>query len=176
MTEMVVEAELVEAVFTTDTTELVLEVVSTQEMIVEVQDVELVVEAPYTVDVTLEQLAAELVIEDVAVQELVVELEGPPGQRGTDGQRGVDGQAGVAGAAGPIGPTGTVVLSGGNALVFTQSTPASIWVKQHPFPYRPDVTTYDNGGDEIIGDVHHPFLGVVQVSFGFEMTGTIRLL
>jgi hypothetical protein len=86
------------------------------------------------------------------------------------------GPPGPPGPQGPQGPPGQPALAGTGALLYTQSVPALVWEVEHPFPYRPDVETFDNDGNEIIGDVSHPDLGVVRVEFGFAMTGTMRLI
>ena len=173
---LVVEDQTVEAVLSDQTTELVLEVSAAEALFVEQQETELVVEdSPMAL--TVEQQDTALVVEDQHVQELVVELEGPPGARGDTGAAGSTGADGRTGPVGDAGPAGaSAVLTGGAAVDYVQSVPSSLWVFIHPFPYRPDVETYDNGGYEMFGDVSHPALGVVHVSFGFEMTGTLRLL
>jgi hypothetical protein len=53
---------------------------------------------------------------------------------------------------------------------------SSEWLIEHSLPHRPDVETYTNDGDEVIGDVTHPLSTLVRVTFGFPMSGTARLL
>lgn len=97
-------------------------------------------------------------------QRLVVTAPGARGMPGTPGTNGQDGEMG------PQGPPG------GTAQMFAQAEPSDEWLIPHSYQYRPDVETYTNDGDEIIGDVSHPTTTLVRVTFGFPMTGTARLL
>lgn len=76
--ELVVEDEVITALFDTDPVELVLEVSSTE--------------------LVLEQEVIELVIEDDSLNELVIEVPGPQGPQGEQGIPGLPGDASVGAA------------------------------------------------------------------------------
>lgn len=97
--------------------------------------------------------------------------EGPPGTPGAPGAPGAPGTPGPQGPQGPQGLPGTSFNSEG--ITYSQAIPETIWEFANPFTYRPDVDTYDNDGNEIVGDVSFP-PGLIRVEFYYPMTGTLR--
>lgn len=97
---------------------------------------------------------------------------GPQGPLGPIGLTGPLGPIGPMGLIGPIGATGTSVTAEG--ITYTHAIPETVWEFVNPFPYRPDVSTYDNDGFELFGDLSFP-PGLIRVEFYFPTTGTIRL-
>lgn len=89
---------------------------------------------------------------------------------GTDG---VDGQDGAPGPPGPQGPPGSG--SGGTGEVHVQSFPATVWTITHGLGYYPAVNTFDTTGDEIEGDVKHPSLNQVVITFSALVSGVTYL-
>lgn len=86
------------------------------------------------------------------------------------------GPAGSPGAQGPPGPPGAPGGGVGAApTVFVQSTSSDLWQFTHSYPYRPIVETFNNDGEEILGDESHPNPTTVRVKHGFPMTGTLVL-
>lgn len=123
-----------------------------------------------TVDVV--ELATE-VIEVLPEVEVAVDISefGTPGPAGSPGPPGSIGPIGSVGPSGPPGPPG-----GTGATVYTQSTPATVWTVSHAYPYWPDVDVYDNSGAKMLADVVHTNSTTVTITFGFAMTGLVRLL
>lgn len=60
-------------------------------------------------------------------------------------------------------------------LVYTQSTPSSLWIINHNFGYKPTVFITDSGSQEIDGDVVHPTLNQTQILFNPATAGIARL-
>ncbi len=111
-------------------------------------------------------------------QEGVIGPEGPPGKDGRDGIDGAQGPQGIQGLPGPKGdkgePGGSVLIEAGGVVPFVQSVPDDTWLITNPFPYRPQVTVYDNNGEEIFVDVD--FEGnTIIISFAYESTGMVQL-
>lgn len=94
---------------------------------------------------------------------------GPPGPLGPPGSAGSVGPPGPAGVIGPVGPVATT-----EGITYTHAIPETVWEIINPFPYRPDVDTYDNDGFEIFGDLSFP-LGLIRVEYYFPTTGTLRV-
>lgn len=90
-----------------------------------------------------------------------------------EGEPGVPGDQGPPGPPGPPGPTGPPGIDANEGLTYLQATAQTVWECANPFPYRPDVETYNNDGLEIEGDVSFP-PGLIRVEFYFPMTGMIR--
>lgn len=102
--------------------------------------------------------------------------QGSPGIRGLSGVQGVSGIQGASGAQGSPGIQGPKGLDGLTfRLTYTQGVALSVWEVSHTYSYRPDVSTYDNAGNEMYGDVTYPLSSVVRVTFGFPLTGTLLL-
>jgi hypothetical protein len=85
----------------------------------------------------------------------------------TPGPQGVQGDKGVSGDIGPVGPSPMY------EQVF--ATAALVWIVVHPLNTKPSVTTVDQNGDEVIGDVSFPDNSTVIISFGLPFAGTARL-
>lgn len=85
----------------------------------------------------------------------------------TPGPQGTQGDVGVQGDIGATGPS----------PMFDQvfATPEMQWVIHHTLNTHPVVTTVDQNGEEIIGDVMYPDNSTVIVSFGLPFAGTARL-
>lgn len=75
----------------------------------------------------------------------------------------------IATTAGPQGPPGA------GAYVFTQSAPASVWVINHNFGFRPSVELLDAGSQEIDGDIAHPSVNQTVVTLQPASAGFARL-
>lgn len=100
-------------------------------------------------------------------------LKGEPGPKGDPGLKGDPG-VGFPGPIGPIGPPGPAVQNTlAEGITYNQAMPATVWELVNPFTFRPDVETYDNDGNEMLGDVSFP-PGLIRVEFYFPMTGTLR--
>lgn len=64
----------------------------------------------------------------------------------------------------------------GGSFVFTQTTPLSVWVIEHPLGFYPaGVWVRDNLGQEIVGEVTYPSINVVQIDFGAPTSGVAYL-
>lgn len=76
----------------------------------------------------------------------------------------------VAGnVVGPEGPPG----EGAESKTFSFPTPSTMWVCEHEFNRLPvDVTTFDNNGDQIMGDVSYLNTNTVQISWYYPVSGT----
>lgn len=85
----------------------------------------------------------------------------------TPGPQGVQGVVGDTGEIGATGPSPSF------DQVFAE--PLMQWVIMHPLNTHPVVTTVDQNGEEIIGDVMFPDNSTVIVSFGIPFAGTARL-
>lgn len=85
----------------------------------------------------------------------------------TPGPQGVQGDEGVQGDTGQTGPS----------PMFDQvfASPEMQWVVDHPLNTHPVVTTVDQNGEEIIGDVMFPSNSRVIITFGIPFAGTARL-
>jgi hypothetical protein len=80
-------------------------------------------------------------------------------------------ETGVQGPPGPAGPAGT----SGGSFAFTQMSPGVSWTINHNLGYRPAVTTFDTGGDEIVGRVVHTSVNQAVVHFSVGVSGTAHL-
>jgi hypothetical protein len=61
-------------------------------------------------------------------------------------------------------------------FTFVQTEPAAVWVITHDLGHYASVTTVDNTGEEIEGDVTYPELNVVIVSFSIPVAGIAYLV
>lgn len=85
----------------------------------------------------------------------------------TPGPSGPQGDVGDKGETGPTGPSPMY------DQVF--AVPEMVWVVIHPLETKPVVTTVDQNGEEIIGDVAFPDNSTVIITFGLPFAGTARL-
>jgi len=66
---------------------------------------------------------------------------------------------------------------GGSSVTrYFQTIASAAWEFTHSYSYPPEVDTYDQNGEPIIGDTLFPTATTVRVTFGFPMTGSMRLL
>jgi hypothetical protein len=75
------------------------------------------------------------------------------------------------GLPGPPGPPGSA-----QRLEVVQSTLASVWIIAHNFGYRPQVDTYSLGGREMMGEVVHVSVNVVNILFDAPVAGIAILV
>lgn len=85
----------------------------------------------------------------------------------TAGPQGVQGDEGIQGEKGDTGPSPMHDQ--------TFAVPGMVWVVVHPLNTKPMVTTVDQNGMEIIGDVEYPDNTTVIINFGLPFAGTARL-
>lgn len=64
----------------------------------------------------------------------------------------------------------------GTAFVFTQSTPAATWIINHNLGFIPSVELFNNGSQEIDGDVVHTSVNQTVVNFTGPVAGFARLV
>lgn len=64
----------------------------------------------------------------------------------------------------------------GSGYIFTQSSPASIWIINHNLGFRPNVELYDSGSNEILAGVQHPSVNQTIVSVNPATAGFARLV
>lgn len=86
----------------------------------------------------------------------------------------------------PVGANGQYLIAdsaqfagvrwGVTAITMQQAVAAAQWNFIHSFPYRPDVEVFDQNGESVEPDVSFPTASTVRITFGFPMTGSIRLL
>lgn len=57
-----------------------------------------------------------------------------------------------------------------------QMIPSDLWVINHGFDARPNVSITDGGSTEVVGDVDHPSPGIATVKFAFPVIGRARLI
>lgn len=76
----------------------------------------------------------------------------------------------VPGVQGPPGPPGDAFT-----VVFTQGSPALVWIIEHNLGRYPSVTVVDTANDQIIGDVSYPDANSAQVTFGAPTAGSAYL-
>ena len=62
-----------------------------------------------------------------------------------------------------------------SAFTFNQATPASTWLITHGLGYYPNVSTFDESGDQIVGQVIHHSLVQVEIQFNSNRAGDARL-
>lgn len=79
----------------------------------------------------------------------------------------------VISAAGPAGPRGA---AGGEAFVFTQSTPASTWTVNHDLGFKPTVELMTAGGLEFEADIQHLSDNHFVVNMNTATAGTARCI
>jgi len=69
------------------------------------------------------------------------------------------------------GPPGNVA-----AYTHVQSSPATTWIINHNFGYKPDVTLYSDGGVVMYAEIVHTSINQTQIIFNLPTTGVARLL
>lgn len=82
----------------------------------------------------------------------------------------------ILGIPGPEGPQGPVGPAGGEAFVFTQSTPATVWTIDHNLGFFPNVYVLDTAGDECEGNVDNVSVNRVLITFSAAFAGQARLI
>ena len=75
----------------------------------------------------------------------------------------------------PEGPPGPVGPAGGEAFVFTQSTPQQVWTVDHNLGAYPNVYIIDTAGEQCEGDVNNVTLNRVTITFSAPFAGQARL-
>lgn len=65
---------------------------------------------------------------------------------------------------------------GGDAYIFTQSTPATTWTINHNLGHVPSVELFDSGSQEIDADVSHPSVNQAIIVFSVPVAGFARLI
>lgn len=85
-------------------------------------------------------------------------------------------QQDILGIPGPEGPAGPVGPAGGEAFVFTQAVPATVWIIDHNLGFFPNVYILDTAGDECEGDVDNVTVNRVIVTFSASFAGQARLI
>ncbi len=60
-------------------------------------------------------------------------------------------------------------------LIFTQSTPATVWTISHPFNHLPAVTIIV-GGEEVDANVDYPSANLVTITFQVAQSGSAELI
>lgn len=83
----------------------------------------------------------------------------------------------TAGPQGPPGPPGPMGPYGQRTEIEqTFAIPAFVWTVHHLLGGHPDVDTFDQNGDAVIGDVTYPDESTVVVTFAVELAGKVRLI
>lgn len=63
----------------------------------------------------------------------------------------------------------------GGAYVFTQQTPASMWIINHNLGHVPSVEVFDSGSQEVDAEVSHPTQNQTVIVFSIPLSGFARL-
>lgn len=75
------------------------------------------------------------------------------------------------GIQGPAGADGLM-----SSHLHTQSVAAAEWIVNHNFGYKPDVSIYDNGGNEVEAQVLHMSDNQVRIYFAAANAGFARCI
>ncbi len=61
---------------------------------------------------------------------------------------------------------------GGLRYTHTQASPLDVWVVNHNFGYRPDITVFSAGGLKVDAEILHTSLNQATVTFDIPYVGT----
>lgn len=154
----------------------------------DIQDVELIIDAPS--DVGIAVMSPDDVMIEIDIEEIKVKVEDKPeidlivnqdpdvivlaagnfGLPGPPGPPGPEGPEGDPGPEGPQGPAGTE-----QTYIFTQVGAIYVWDIIHLLNRYPSVTVIDSGGTEVIPDVTYVSDDEVQLYFANPTSGKAYL-
>jgi|APCry1669192806_1035432.scaffolds.fasta_scaffold00836_10 hypothetical protein len=82
---------------------------------------------------------------------------------------------GAANGVATLDSTGKIPAAQDLAYVFTQTTPASVWVINHNLGKFASVNIVDSANDEVIGEVHYNSINQITITFSAAFSGMAYL-